>query len=79
MPKSVDQMIAEARKEVREWTAEELQEALKGPNAPLLVDVREPDEVQGGFIPGAQAIPRGYLEFKSAAALPDRGRPVVLY
>jgi molybdopterin/thiamine biosynthesis adenylyltransferase len=43
------------------------------------LDVREQDEWDEGHIPGALHIPRGYLESRIEAALPDRTRPVVVY
>lgn len=45
----------------------------------LLLDVREPDEVAQGQIPGALCIPRGLLELRIEAAVPDRARPLVVY
>lgn len=34
----------------------------------VLVDVREPDETDGGVIPGAVLVPRGMLEFRADPA-----------
>ncbi len=45
----------------------------------ILIDVREPDEVAAGRIPGARVIPRGFLEQRIDAAVPDRDARVVLY
>jgi sulfur-carrier protein adenylyltransferase/sulfurtransferase len=43
------------------------------------IDVREPDEVEQGLIPGAVAIPRGFLEARIEETVRDRDTPVVLY
>jgi sulfur-carrier protein adenylyltransferase/sulfurtransferase len=43
------------------------------------IDIREPDEWAEGHIPGAVHIPRGNLESRIEAAVPDRSVPVVLY
>jgi len=43
------------------------------------IDVREPDEVEQGALPGAAHIPRGFLEFRIEDAVPDRDQPIVLY
>src|SRR5262249_32286842 len=43
------------------------------------VDVREPDEVEQGAIPGAAAIPRGFLEARIEDAVRDRDQPIVVY
>lgn len=39
----------------------ELAQRLSDPEPPLLLDVREPEEWQAGFIPGAVLIPLGHL------------------
>jgi len=43
------------------------------------VDVREQDEWDEGHIPGAIHIPRGSLESRIEAAVPDHTRPLVVY
>jgi len=43
------------------------------------IDVREPDEVAQGVIPGATAIPRGFLEARIEDAVGDRETPIVIY
>src|SRR4051812_24910779 len=43
------------------------------------IDVREPDEVEQGVIPGAVAIPRGFLEARIEDAVRDHDQPVVIY
>ena len=44
-----------------------------------LIDVRETEEWDTGHIPGAKHVPRGYLESRIDAAVPDRSQRVVLY
>ncbi len=44
-----------------------------------LIDVREGDEYQEGYIPGAQWIPRGRLELRIEDAVPDKETDIVLY
>ena len=46
---------------------------------PVLIDVREKDEWMEGFIPGAQWIPRGFLELRIEDKVPEKGSAVVLY
>ncbi len=44
-----------------------------------LIDVREPDEYRGGFIPGAEHVSRGFLELKIEQVVPERETPIVAY
>ncbi len=48
-------------------------------NGAVIVDVRETEEFGAGHIPGAKHVPRGYLESRIEAAVPDRSQHVVLY
>ena len=45
----------------------------------LFIDIREPNETEMGFIPGAVLIPRGLLEFRIASAAPDKNTSIVVY
>jgi molybdopterin/thiamine biosynthesis adenylyltransferase/rhodanese-related sulfurtransferase len=44
-----------------------------------LIDVRESGEWEAGHLPGAKHVPRGYLESRIDAAVPDRSQHVILY
>jgi molybdopterin/thiamine biosynthesis adenylyltransferase/rhodanese-related sulfurtransferase len=63
------------KSEIVEVTVEEL----KSKPPQLLIDVREGDEVQEGFIPSATWIPRGKLELRIEDAAPERSLEIVLY
>jgi len=61
--KSVNEMIAEARKEIDNHSPEEAKRRVDEEGA-LLVDIRDIRELQrDGVIPGALHAPRGMLEF----------------
>ena len=61
--KSVNQMIAEARKEIDNHSPAEAKRRVDEEGA-LLVDIRDIRELQrDGVIPGAMHTPRGMLEF----------------
>ena len=72
-------LLEQARLEVPEVDCPWLRETLERDPQHLVLDVREPEEVAQGLIPGAIHIPRGYLELQVEAALPDRSRPVTIY
>ncbi len=72
-------LLEQARLEVPEVDCPWLRETLERDPQHLVLDVREPEEVAQGLIPGAIHIPRGYLELQVEAAIPDRSRPVTVY
>jgi molybdopterin/thiamine biosynthesis adenylyltransferase/rhodanese-related sulfurtransferase len=76
---SFREILAQTRREIREETPEQVAGRLDAAARPVLVDVREPDETQQGFIPGALLIPRGFLEIRIEDKVPDREQPVVVY
>jgi rhodanese-related sulfurtransferase len=76
--KTAADLIAEAKQRVREVTPEEVRALRARGEECVLLDVREPDEVAMGRVPGSVAIARGMLEVAVEARVP-RGRPVVLY
>lgn len=61
---NVDEMVNEAALTTHEVSVEQLMEKIDNGDMILLLDVREPNEYNAGYIPGAVNIPRGVLEFK---------------
>jgi sulfur-carrier protein adenylyltransferase/sulfurtransferase len=45
----------------------------------VVIDVRDPDEVDQGALPGSLAISRAFLEQRIEDAVPDRRTPIVVY
>lgn len=73
------ELLRDTKGRILEVSVDEVDQQLRASEAPVLVDVREPDEYEQGYIPGAVHIPRGYLEMRIEEKAPDRGAPVVLY
>ncbi|MGI8903530.1 MAG: molybdopterin-synthase adenylyltransferase MoeB [Solirubrobacteraceae bacterium] len=48
-------------------------------NGAVVIDVRESEELAAGQIPGAKHVPRGYLESRIDAIVPDRSQHLILY
>jgi len=71
--------LAAVKQQIREETAHDAAARLESEPRPVLVDVRERDEYEQGFIPGAIHIARGNLESRIEANAPDRNAPVILY
>jgi len=71
--------LAAVKQQIREETAHDAAARLESEPRPVLVDVRERDEYEQGFITGAIHIARGNLESRIEANAPDRNAPVILY
>ncbi len=76
---SFRELLKSVKSRVREVDIRELDHARRGPDKPIIIDVREQDEIEQGMIPGAIHIPRGYLELRIEERVPDRDVPIVLH
>lgn len=79
MPKTQQDFLEAARREIPEVSVEEVEARRKQGEEFILLDVREKDEVRAGYIDGAVAIPRGFLEFQASGKLPQTDKEVVVY
>jgi sulfur-carrier protein adenylyltransferase/sulfurtransferase len=80
MAKSFQDIMAEARKEIPEVSAQQVNELLKSNGkSPVLLDVRESDEWRQGHLEGALSLPRGFLEIKVETAVPNKDAPIIAY
>jgi molybdopterin/thiamine biosynthesis adenylyltransferase/rhodanese-related sulfurtransferase len=78
------EMMRQARKLVPEWTPAQTSEAMarqrqNGQDEFVLIDVREKNEWDEGYIPGAIHVPKGYIEQRIEEVVPDKAKKVVLY
>jgi len=73
------ELLARVRSEIEEISSVDAHELLRSPDAPLFVDVREPDEWEEGHIPGALYTGRGRLEQRIEGFVPDKARTLVVY
>jgi len=72
------QLLEQARAVVPEVLPEALAPRLRTDDAPVLLDVREPDETAEGHRPGALLLPRGNLEL-GIERMVAREREIVVY
>ena len=79
MAKSYQELVAEAKAATEQTDAEAVHDALRAGEEVTVVDVREPDEFEGGHLPGAKPLPRGLLEYKAADELPDKDARIVVH
>jgi molybdopterin/thiamine biosynthesis adenylyltransferase/rhodanese-related sulfurtransferase len=73
------ELLAQVKEEIDEVSSSDLLGRLDDSDRPLLLDVREQDEWQEGHLPGAVNVPRGNLEARIEAVLPDRSREIIVY
>ncbi|MEX2614023.1 MAG: molybdopterin-synthase adenylyltransferase MoeB [Gaiellaceae bacterium] len=73
------ELLARVKEEIEEISSIDAQALLASPEAPLFIDVREPDEWEEGHIPGAIYVTRGRLESRIEGLVPDKARPLVVY
>src|ERR1700756_4582180 len=87
MSPSGAELLRQVKSQITEVDPAEVQEAIakagagngSAASAPVLIDVRETEELASGQLPGAKHVPRGYLESRIESAVPDRTAPVVVY
>ena len=75
-----NQLLDKVKADIAEVTVTQVEDDLKAGKPVHLVDVRERDEVMDGYIPGAELIPRGFLELNVEEDVTmDRDAEIVLY
>ena len=76
---SYRELLQQARGEIDEVTSAEAHALVDSGEPPFFLDVRNREEWEEGFVPGAVWIPRGNLESRVEGLLPDREREIVVY
>ncbi len=79
MPKTFKELMDEARREVPEWSIDQVRERLADGRGYVLLDVREREEFREGHIEGAISVPRGFLEMRIEETVPDKRTPIIAY
>ncbi len=75
-----NQLLDKVKADIAEVTVAQVEADLKAGKPVHVVDVRERDEVMDGYIPGAELIPRGFLELNVEEDVTmDRDAEIVLY
>jgi glyoxylase-like metal-dependent hydrolase (beta-lactamase superfamily II) len=78
--KTVAQLLSEAAAKVPFMSLAELRDRLGGNSRDLIVlDLREKDAFDTGHVPGARHLPRGQLELRVNAELPDPTARILTY
>lgn len=79
MAKTFQQLMEEARKEVKELSPHEVNELLERDGRHVVLDVREREEYREGHLERAVSLPRGFLEIKIESTVPDKATPIIAY
>ncbi|MCA9699956.1 MAG: ThiF family adenylyltransferase, partial [Myxococcales bacterium] len=76
-----NQVLAQVKENIREISVDDTKARVLDDrrDPPVLVDIRERDEYEQGFIPHAEWIPRGFLELRIEDLVGDREREVIVY
>lgn len=76
-----NEVLSQVKQGIREVSVDETKTRVidKRATAPVLIDIRERDEYEQGFIPSAQWIPRGFLELKIEDLVADREHEIIVY
>jgi adenylyltransferase/sulfurtransferase len=80
MAKTFQELMADARKEVPEMTAQQVNDLIAGNGkSHVILDVRESDEWRQGHLEGAVSLPRGFLEIKVESVVQEKNTPIIAY
>jgi rhodanese-related sulfurtransferase len=71
-------LIAKVKGEISEISPEELNNQINQGKI-TVIDVRENEELTAGHLPNAIFIPRGFLELRIEATVPERDQTICLY
>ncbi|MGB3328833.1 MAG: molybdopterin-synthase adenylyltransferase MoeB, partial [Thermomicrobiales bacterium] len=76
-PSTYRDLLAQVKEQIAEVDAPQAHRMIA--DGAAAIDVREADEVAQGLVPGATAIPRGFLESRIEDAVRDHDAPIVVY
>jgi rhodanese-related sulfurtransferase len=74
-----DQMVKEAKASIKEVSVNDVKRMIDNKDKIIILDVRDKEEFETGYIPGAINLSRGMLEFKINTLIPDKSATIVVY
>ncbi len=72
-------MVKEAKASIKEVSIGDVKKMIDNKDKIIILDVRDKDEFETGYIPGALNLSRGMLEFKINTMIPDRNARIIVY
>ena len=79
MNTAFDTLMTRIKSEVQGLSPHQVQQRLQDGNGILLLDVREREDYAAGYLPGAENLPRGFLELQIEGRSNDRATPILVY
>lgn len=76
---TAEQLVKEAKAVIREVSVDEVRKMIDQKDKIIILDVRDKDEFETGYIPGAINLSRGMLEFKITTLVPDKEARIIVY
>jgi rhodanese-related sulfurtransferase len=74
-----DQLVKDAKASIREVSINNVKNMIDNKEKIIILDVRDRDEFETGYIPGAINLSRGMLEFKINTMIPDKNATIIVY
>lgn len=74
----LEPVVTEARARVQQVSPDELAAAVASARPPAVLYVDSSDRFAAGHVPGAQWLPRGWLELRAGELVRDRAAPIVV-
>ena len=79
MSQTLKAVIEEAAAVAKGISPADARQRVDEKNGMLLLDVREREDYARGYVPGAESLPRGFLELRIESMANDRSTPILLY
>jgi rhodanese-related sulfurtransferase len=77
--KTSDQLVKEAKASIKEVSIDDVKKMIDNKEKIIILDVRDKEEFETGYIPGAVNLSRGMLEFKISTLIPDKNARIIVY
>lgn len=74
-----DQLVKEAKASIKEVSIDDVKKMIDNKEKIIILDVRDKEEFETGYIPGAINLSRGMLEFKISTLIPDKNATIIVY
>ncbi len=74
-----DDMVKEAKASIKEVSIDDVKKMIDDKAKITILDVRDKDEFETGYIPGAVNLSRGMLEFRINTLIPDKNTTIIVY